>query len=239
MNIHNIMEEQVYSRINDLYDKLKQDNASWLSCDCENCRLDTVSYVLNRIPPKYVVSGRGATYFSDVLRNSQLNADIDALGIEGIRLVNSAKRPYHNVSREKCVEEEVPTPRFDFPTFQGVVMDGSSFEPLSDATITLKIGGELATMRDITWANPCKTFKTTKGAYSFWVKSIVAEKSGEQKIFDFSLEITADGYAPISYSFEVPVVSADNTQKGELNMTYALKIQDLFLFRADIENPME
>ena len=59
------------------------------------------------------------------------------------------------------------------------------------------------------------------------------------KIFDFSLEITADGYAPISYSFEVPVVSADNVQKGELNITYALKIQDLFLFRADIENPME
>ena len=238
MNIHNIMEEQVYSRINELYDKLKQDNASWLSCDCENCRLDTVSYVLNRIAPKYVVSGRGATYFSDVLRNSQLNADIDALGIEGIRLVNSAKRPYHNVSREKCVEADVPSPKFDFPTFQGVIMDGSSFEPLHDAIVTLKMDGEPAVMKDITWANPCKTFKTSRGAYSFWVKSIPAEKDGEQKKFPFSLEITAEGYAPIAYSFEVPLVS-ESTDKGEINMTYALKIQDLFMFRSDIENPME
>jgi competence protein ComFB len=232
------MEEQVYSRINELYDKLKQDNASWLSCDCENCRLDTVSYVLNRIQPKYVVSGRGATYFSDVLRNSQLNADIDALGIEGIRLVNSAKRPYHNVARDKCVEAEVNFPRFDFPTFQGVVMDGSSFEPLSDAAVTLRLDGEIAEMKDITWANPCRTFKTSKGAYSFWVKSIPAEKDGELKKFPFTLEITAEGYAPVAYSFEVPLTS-ESTDKGKFNMTYALKIQDLFMFRADIENPME
>ena len=238
MNIHNIMEEQVYSRINDLYDKLRQDNASWLSCDCENCRLDTVSYVLNRIPPKYVVSGRGVTHFSDVFSNPQLNADIDSLGIEGIRLVSSAKRPYHNVAREKCVESPVPSPKFNFPTFQGVVMDGSSFEPLSNATITLKMDGDLAVMNDITWANPCKTFKTTRGAYSFWVKSVPTAENGENRQFHFSIDITADGYAPITYSFEVPLIS-ESTAGSELNMTYALKIQDLFMFRADIENPME
>ncbi len=238
MNVHNIMEEQVYTRINELYDHLKKENVEWLSCDCENCRLDTVSYVLNRIPPKYVASGRGVTHTAEVLNDSQLNADIDALGLEGIRLVSVAKRPYHNVSRDKCQVVATPEPKFNFPTFQGVVMDGSSFEPLCNASINLKMDNEQAVMNDITWANPCKTFRTTNGSYSFWVKSIAANRDGENREFSFTIDITAPGYTPITYSFKVPLIS-DSLDKSEINLTYALKIQDLFMFRNDIENPME
>ncbi|MBQ2571571.1 MAG: late competence development ComFB family protein, partial [Treponema sp.] len=63
-NIHNIMEEQVESRVNQLYDHVKGQNAPWLDCDCENCRKDTICYVLNRIPPRYILSGRGVTHAS-------------------------------------------------------------------------------------------------------------------------------------------------------------------------------
>ena len=58
MNVHNLMEEIVKQRVDQLYENAKNEKVEWLSCDCENCRLDTVSFVLNRIPPKYVVSGR-------------------------------------------------------------------------------------------------------------------------------------------------------------------------------------
>ena len=102
MKIQNIMETYVAKRVNAMYDELAVENASFLSCGCNNCRLDTICYVLNRIPAKYVVSGRGVTHAmlsSDV----QLRADVDALVMDGIRIVNTAKRPYH--SERKTFEE--------------------------------------------------------------------------------------------------------------------------------------
>ena len=51
MNVHNLMEEIVKQRVDQLYENAKNEKVEWLSCDCENCRLDTVSFVLNRIPP--------------------------------------------------------------------------------------------------------------------------------------------------------------------------------------------
>ena len=52
MNVHNLMEEIVKQRVDQLYENAKNEKVEWLSCDCENCRLDTVSFVVNRIPPK-------------------------------------------------------------------------------------------------------------------------------------------------------------------------------------------
>lgn len=237
LQVHNIMEEIVVERVNKLYDQVKQMNPSWLTCDCDNCRIDTVNYVLNRIPPKYVVSGRGVTHNASLLNDTQLMADIDALGIEGIRLVSSAKRPYHNVTH-KAEIQGTSDPVFNFPTFMGNVFDGSTFEPLINAKILLKLDDKPASMMDITWANPVQTFTATKGAYSFWVLPQDAAAEKESKLYHFSLEITADGFTPITYSFEVPLVS-EKIDRHEVNSTYSLKIKDLFLFRSDIENPME
>jgi competence protein ComFB len=238
MDIHNVMEEIVFTRINDLYEQVKKVNPSWLTCDCINCRLDTASYVLNRIPPRYIVSGRGVTHTADTLDDAQLKADIDALGLEGIRLVSSAKRPYHTTNRKNC---QVPSPNgpvFNFPTFLGSVMDGSTFEPLAGATILLRQNEATASMADMTWANPSYTFKSTRGDYTFWVKPVPAEKDNMSGKFHFTIEITAPGYTDVMYAFDVPLVS-ESVDRSQLDSTYSLKIKDLFLFRSDIENPME
>lgn len=237
IQVHNLMEELVFERVSELYDQVKDMNTTWLTCDCENCRIDTVNYVLNRIQPKYVVSGRGVTHNLNLINDTQLKADIDSLAIEGMRLVSSAKRPYHNSATIKKIS--LPKgPVFNFPTFGGSVFDGSTFEPLRDAKILLKLDNNIAEMMDITWANPAQTFSATKGNYTFWVRQIPCEKEKESRIFNFSLEIKADGYSPVTYSFEVPLVS-ENINRNEVNSTYSLKIQDLFLFRKDVENLME
>lgn len=239
INIHNIMEEQVITRVNELYDTVKESKAAWLSCDCESCRLDTVCFVLNRIFPHYVVSGRGVTHNVVFLNDSQIGADIDKLTVEGMRLVSSAKRPYHKNSTK--VSDAVPeqnTPVYNFPTFMGNVFDGSTFEPLVNASVTLKIEGEIAQMMDITWSNPCKTFKATQGSYSFWAKPVVESKEGESKLFHFTIQVEAEGYTPVTYAFSVPLVS-ECFDRREVNSTYSLKVQDLFLFREDVDNPME
>ncbi len=233
MNVHNLMEDIVIKAVNTLYDRVKSENVAWLTCDCENCRLDTVSYVLNRIPPKYVVSGRGVTHNVEYLASSQLQADVDSLALEGMRTVSSTKRPFHTLDRKECMIQGSPeksSPAFNFFTFMGVVLDGNTFEPVTEAEITLKLEGQLAQMVDKTWSNPYHMVRSTKGVYSFWVKSVPAEKSGERAYFKFSIEIKAEGYSDVVYHFEVPIMSEDAIRQT-LDSTYTLKIKDLVIFK--------
>ena len=229
MNVHNLMEDVVKKSVNNLYDRVKGENVAWLTCDCENCRMDTISYVLNRIPPKYVVSGRGVTHNAEYFQSAQLQADIDSLALEGMRIVSATKRPFHNEARSS-IENKPKHPAFNFFTFMGSVLDGNTFEPVPEAKITLKIDGKLAEMVDKTWSNPYNLVPSTKGVYSFWVKSIPAKESGERAYFNFSIEIEADGYSESVYHFEVPIMSEDKVRQT-LDSTYTLKIKDLVIFK--------
>ena len=236
MHVHNLLEEVVIERINHLNDQIKEVNPPWFRCDCENCRMDAVAYVLNRLPPKYVISGKGAVFTTEHIKEGQSLTDIDAKSLEAIRIVNSVQRPNHVKKQIKRERQNVPF--FNFPIFTGDTFDGLTFEPLSGAKVTLTSNGKLVEMQDPTWPNPCTTYQTTKGTYSFWLKPLPAEKEGETKIFNFSLEISASGYEDIHFSFSLPVTS-EFSENSTLDSTYSYKIQDLFLFANDIENPME
>ena len=150
MNVHNMMEDMVSAEVETLYEQVSKANPAWLTCSCKNCRLDTISYVLNRVQPKYVVSGRGVTHSHEIFADHQLIADISALAMEGIRIISSTKRPFHNLPREECEVKEEFDPNFNFPTFSGVILDGNTFEPVSGATVTLKLNGKKAEMVDMT-----------------------------------------------------------------------------------------
>lgn len=233
MNVHNIMEDIVKSRVDSLYDQIKKEKASWLTCDCQNCRADAVSYVLNRVAPKYVVSGRGVTHSSNLLDDHQLRADINAICLEGIRIISSSKRPFHELPREECKVTGESSPVFNFPTFVGSVLDGNTFEPVAGAKILLKLDGKPMEMVDKTWTNPATTFLSTNGSYTFWGKSVAAQKEGETKTFNFSVEISADGYTPALYNFELPVKSSGHVQE-EFNANYSVKIKDIVIFKREI-----
>lgn len=94
MKVQNILEAYVIKRTNTLYDELSTSSNFSLRCTCKNCRLETICYVLNRIPPKYIVSGRGVNYTTTVI-NGQMKSDVDVAILDGIRLTGSTKRPYH------------------------------------------------------------------------------------------------------------------------------------------------
>jgi competence protein ComFB len=222
------MEEVVSRRVNELFSHVKEVNPLWFTCDCEDCRLDTVTYVLNRIQPKYIVSGRGFNYNLSY-SSSQLNVDIDALGMEGLRNISATKRPYHqknNIIRE---ETEKLNPVFNFPIIIGAVFDGRTFDPLPDVTITLKKNNTLAEMCDLSWANPAVTYGSTKGNFSFWVKNETSQSEGESKTFSFSVEAKAEGFDVVSYVFDIDIKSESSVRK-ELSLVYSHKIPDFFLF---------
>lgn len=233
MNVHNIMEDIVKTRVDSLYDQIKQEKASWLTCDCQNCRADAVSYVLNRVAPKYVVSGRGVTHSTNLLDDHQLRADINAICLEGIRIISSSKRPFHELPREECKVTAKSSPAFNFPTFVGTILDGNTFEPVAGARILLKMNGTPMEMVDKTWVNPATTYKSTNGSYTFWGKSIQAEEEGITKTFNFTLEISADGYTPTLYNFELPIKSESKVQE-EFNANYSVKIKELVIFKREI-----
>ena len=44
MNIHNILEDQVIIRVNDMYKRIGKMKPAWFTCNCEQCRLDTTAY---------------------------------------------------------------------------------------------------------------------------------------------------------------------------------------------------
>ncbi|MCR4579303.1 MAG: late competence development ComFB family protein [Treponema sp.] len=238
MNVHNLMEDVVSHTVNELYDNIKEEGASWLSCDCENCRLDTISYVLNRVPAKYIVSGRGITHAAEVLEDLQIKADVEALALEGMHIVSDSKRPFHLSERKDNEAKENTTPCFNFPTFTGTVIDGGSFEPVPGAELLLKYEGKPAEMMDKSWSNPLTTVKSTHGAYSFWVKPIPAEKAGITKKFKFAIEVTADGYEPRTYHFIIPMIS-DDVAQSSLDSTISFKLKDLVIFKEFMINPME
>jgi len=216
-------------RVTRLYEQVQQAKASWLTCSCEHCQLDTLSYVLNRVPPKYVVSGRGLTH-SVAQEDKQLIADIDKLILEGMHAVNSVRRPYHD-AKDKTPKTKSPV--FNFPTVIGNVFDGLSFEPIHNACVTLLCDGKPVDMVDYTWPNPCSTTSLTNGAFTFWPKPESAATEGESKVYKFTLVVTAAGMEKLTYIFDVPVVSEKNAR--ELNSNFSVKIPDLVMFAPEKE----
>lgn len=227
MKVHNILEEEVISRVDSLYTEVLEMKTAWLTCDCEQCKLDTAAYVLNRLPAKYVVSGRGMAHTMSTPK-TQLTADIDALIIGGMKKIASTSRPYHG-EKKQISENAILSPVFNFPIFNGSVYDGTSFEPSKNAIITLKFNGQTIDMVDNTWMNPYILNEKTKGSYSFWVNSLSATAKDENKQFHFIIEVQSSGYENTAYAFSIPLTSSEY-KKNILNAVQSIQIQDLYLF---------
>lgn len=228
MNIHNILEDQVIIRVNNMYECIAEMEPSWFTCNCEQCRLDTTAYVLNKLPPRYIVSGRGLTHMLASV-DTQMSVDMDSLIVEGMKKVAANARPFHAAETKDAVGKS-EDPVFNFPLFVGTVYDGMSFDAIQSAQITLSQDGTPCTMLDHTWTNPMLLTSHTKGKYTFWVKPQKARVSGETKQFHFKLEIIADGFEKTTYVLDIPVTSSECTIKKP-NTIDPIKIQDLYLFK--------
>ncbi|MCR5494069.1 MAG: late competence development ComFB family protein [Treponema sp.] len=233
MNVHNLMEEYVAERVEETYAQLNKKRPEWLTCDCESCRLDVTSYVLNKVHPHYIVSGRGAVYTAQTLVDKQLSADVDALVLDGIRKVASTLRPDHKVIAVQTIlgDKEEEGPAFNFPVITGTVLNGSTFEPLANACVELKDDSGLLAMQDSSWANPATTFNSTNGIFSFWPKSITAGKGNICKRFHFTITVSANGFASTTIGFDIDIAS-DVSKKKQFGTTLTYKVQDLILFNS-------
>ncbi len=231
MKIHNILEEQILSRVKTIYEDKDIQSAPWFHCGCEQCRLDTTAYVLNRMQPRYVVSERGIAH-AVADQGDQLDADVDFLIIEGIKKISTVRRSFHG--KTDLFEDDINDleSAYNFPIFHGALFDGESFEPVIKGTIILKLDNMPVEMIDETWSNPYPLHDSTNGAYAFWVKPIPSEVYDQEKVFNFQIEVISDDYNTTHYAFSLPITS-EKHHSITPDTTYRFKIEDLHLFSGD------
>ncbi len=229
MNVHNLMEELVYSGVNDLFDAARENKSEWLVCDCAQCRLDTICYVLNRVPPRYIKSARGLahTQNDDAFDRPQLLADINRIALEGMKQVLSSRRPHTQAGSELPVG-----PVFNVPTLVGRILDGQTFEPVRGLSVKLLLNGALAESINSSWENPCVINEHTPGTFTFWPKPIAATAEGEKRVFSFEIAVDREGYDPIRYFFELGVAS-ESVIRTAYTSEHSYILPDLHFFRLD------
>ena len=193
MKIHNILEDIVISKVEEIFDEEAKDRVLGF-CTCRQCRLDVACYVLNRSEPQYVVSGRGYAHLkSEYDEDSQKTTDITALVLEGIKKVSHSKRPFFPHSGEN---DEYPEggPFFNFPIIAGRIFDGKTFEPVSDIEVSLTSDGDLVPMKNPNWQNPYYVAESTAGTFMFWPGPVSAGSTGLQQTFQFRVATSSPVY---------------------------------------------
>ncbi|MDR2447493.1 MAG: late competence development ComFB family protein [Treponema sp.] len=230
MELHNTNEDVVIAQVNDMFDMIERSDNSENICTCEQCRIDTACYVLNRIEPRYIVSNRGSVRIGhDSIENQQRRADIVVMIREGITKINHNKRPS---SSHGIIKEDPPvyaTPVFNFPVIVGRVFDGTNFAPMANIDIELLHDDEMVVMVNNNWQNPYRLTEHSEGTFSFWPAPIVTSEANVHKMFEFSIRIDVQGFDTLDYFFKLPIKSEQRSVTTVLpGRTF--KLPDLYLF---------
>lgn len=228
MEIHNLMEDAVARRVNELCDDHESRNQGRY-CTTDQCRLDAICYVLNRIQPHYVTSSRGVAHLSgDLDNNQQLQIDITRLAQEGLARVSAIRRSYYN---EPEGASALQGPCFNFPTIKGRILNGKSFVPESGFEVTLLIGEAVAPMYDSRWQNPYEVVGNAPGTFIFWPAPIAAERAGVSREFSCELRVEDDRFEEFRHFFTIRLESDDSSAETfTYNSDYNLR--DLYIFPA-------
>ena len=223
MEIHNLMEELVRSTVEEICNEDEQGERSY--CTTAQCRTDAVCYVLNRMPPRYVSSGRGMAHMTtEMQHDQQLLIDVVTLTHEALHRVTAVRRGYYGTASDERPEGAC----FNFPTIKGRILDGSGFMPVSELDVTLVRDGETVAMFDERWSNPYHVSDRTPGTYIFWPAPVDAAAAAEKKTFDFELRIHAAGFEPLTHYFALEVHSDDRTARSA-NLERDHHLPDLYL----------
>jgi len=235
MEIHNVVEELVFSEVERACADIDKEKDKKGICTCPQCRLDAACYVLNRVEPRYIVSSRGLVREDQsTVENQQKGADITSLVFEALGLVGKNRRPGFDHSG-KGEGGKAARAYFNFPMIIGRLFNGQNFDPACGVDVELVRDGKPVTMKDANWQNPCGLNTKTAGAFTFWPESESTEKAGERKLFHFSIKAAPAGLVPLNHVFTVPVIS-----EHELVSTVAMhrthKLADLYLFESGEED---
>ena len=225
VGMHNLMEELVTDIVADVCREDEQRDEQRY-CTIDQCRIDTVCYVLNRIAPRYVSSGRGLAYQSDEIENDfQLRADLVRIVHEGLVRITAVQRNYQGGA---SAPDEQPGARYHFPSIKGRILDGSSFAPVSGVTVTLLGGDGPVGMFDTRWQNPFVIPDQRPGTFLFWPEPIEAGAVGESNSFGFELIATDAAFEDFHHIFSVELTSSI-VHESAVTLTHDVNLGDLYM----------
>ena len=208
MEIHNLMEELVRATVEEICSEDQAGTQRY--CTAPQCRTDAVCYVLNRVPPRYVSSGRGLAHLTaDLQKDQQLMVDVVKLTHEALGRVSAVRRAYY----DQTATSRGAGACFNFPTIKGRILDGAAFMPVSDIDVELRLGGKPVEMFDERWTNPYRISDRTPGTFIFWPAPADADAAGVSQTFDFELVASAKGYYDLSHHFSVELQSDDGANQ--------------------------
>jgi len=230
MDIHNTSEDIVFHLVQTIFNEIQKNGNPDGYCLCEQCRVDTICFTLNRVEPYYIVSNRGFTRIELTgMKRQQTEADIISLVYKGIRLVNHNMRPTAPHDGTQAQRPKINVPVFDIPTIAGRIFDGISFEPAVGIDVALYSDGELIAMRNNNWQNPYTMVPSTPGNYSFWPAPIPTNNADVTQVFNFSIKVHSPDYEVLNHFFTITSNSRYHAPNSyALNRTF--KLPDLYLF---------
>jgi competence protein ComFB len=228
MEIHNTTEDIVFSTIGEICASIEKQGNPEKLCLCNRCRTDAACYVLNRLPPHYILSNRGAARIEqETISWQQKEADTVTLVFEALKRVNHNQRPNSDHSNAPGGVKQGPV--FNIPTIIGRAFNGADFSPLSGIAVELWQDGKLVMMKNRNWQNPCTLVANTQGTFTFWPESVSAGEAQLRKDFEYSVKIEAEGFEAVNHFFVIPVVSeTDDVESFSMGRTF--KLPDLYLF---------
>jgi competence protein ComFB len=232
MEIHNVSEDVVFNSVQKIFEIIRKEGNPEGFCLCEQCKIDTICYSLNRIMPRYIVSNRGITRIEqDWTGKQQAEADIATLIYKGLRVVNHNQRP--TAIHDETVSEEnkvLTEPAFYIPTIIGRLFDGETFAPLAGVTVELRSNGELVPMRNRNWQNPFTLVTNTPGAFTFWPAPVPAHALDVHGIFEYSIKVESQQYETLTHFFKIPAISSLLFSHSSAYTDRTFKLPDLYLF---------
>jgi len=231
MEIHNITEDIVFNSIETVFKSITAEGNPEGLCLCTQCKLDTICYTLNRVPPRYIVSNRGMTRIEqDWSGKQQIEADIATLVYKGLRLVNHNQRPTSSHNTDTLPDSKVSMePTFYIPTITGRLFDGETFAPVAGVTVELRSGRELVSMRNQNWQNPFTLIANTPGTFTFWPAPVPAEAEDLRRTFEYSLKVESAQYETLTHFFSIPAISGIQAPFS-YSLDRNFKLPDLYLF---------
>ncbi|MEI8093015.1 MAG: late competence development ComFB family protein [Spirochaetales bacterium] len=226
MRVHNLVKDLVVQKVDEMFSDPAELKAAHLDSDDQGSKFDVICYVLNRMPPHYVVSGRGIAHAEsgDFQAKVQSLADMTRITREGMASIAKHKR-------ERTGSYEVGTdgPYFNFPSVIGRLFNGVNFEPVHDIDLGLYHNGTLVKVIDPNWQNPYRLVLNTAGTYLFWPHPVQAPALGSEQAFEFELRTDDPRFEPLHYFFTLNVSSSQEFIDF-VNTTASTRLKDLYLF---------
>ena len=181
---------------------------------------DVAAYVLNRVPPRYVMSERGflrlALEHSDEGDQDRSLANVIELMMlvnRGVEIVGSRRsaesreraavagppdsQPGPGIERELFVEPGLEYVH-NYPQIIGRLVDAGTGNPVVDATVTMFIDGDPVPPAANGWQNPYVTREQTNGHFSFWPRAAKSEEVELHGQMLFTVDHPA--YEPFSHA---------------------------------------